>query len=159
VLRSRLLSISVAFALAMFVALLSSASATATTTHPLGSASNAKVTVLSVSGPGSTNASGPGLTITGTVQAAACTSHWNWRVSDAGNGYTQVEWTSNPCGFVIQDGTYCLGGSAFYKSGLVTRTGLWDTAYCTFLYPVENAGEMRFRNGSTWSAWKLYWSI
>jgi hypothetical protein len=126
----------------------------------LGSASNAMAAgPRSASGPGSTSASGPGLTITGTVQAAACTSHWTWKVSQAGNGYSQVKWTSNPCGFAIQDGSYCLGGTAFYKSGVVTRTGLWDTAYCTYLYPVINAAQWRFRNGSTWSAWKTYWNL
>ena len=133
----------------------------------LGSASNAMAAApgqKSASGPGSTSASGPGFAITGTVLGTSrrCTSHWNWKVFHnpvyGSDDYSKVEWTSNPCGFAIQDQSWCFEGTgASYDSGIVTRTYLWDQANCTFTYPDIWKAQQRFRNGGSWSAWKTYW--
>jgi hypothetical protein len=130
-----------------------------------GVASNAMAAgPRSASGPGSTNASGPGFTITGTVPGTerACTSNWNWKVEWAGvgSGWSEVEWTSNSCGFQIQDRSWCLAGtSAHVDSGIVTRTYLWDRASCNVLFPGLASAQQRYRSpGGSWSAWKTYWS-
>jgi hypothetical protein len=131
----------------------------------LGSASNAMAAAQpgpkSASGPGSTSASGPG-TVTGTVPGtnAACTSHWNWQIDDPTfYGWSEVEWTSNPCGYQIQDKSWCLAGTGgYFVSGIVTSTYLWDRANCNLEYSPLWEAQQRFRSpGGSWSAWKTYW--
>jgi hypothetical protein len=130
-----------------------------------GGASNAMAAgPRSASEPESTSASGSGFTITGTVPGTnrACTSHWSWYVQslEAPVSYSQVEWTSNPCGFQIQDRSLCLPGvdAAFY-SGIVTGTYIWDRASCTLVFPGIDHAAQRYRcPGGSWSAWDTYWS-
>ncbi len=94
--------------------------------------------------------------------AALCTSHWNWYVSwPPTGGYSKVEWTSNACGFTIQDRSYCesaiQSGSANWSySGKVTRTNVWDQADCGITQVITTA-QQRFYNGSSWSSWSTYW--
>lgn len=138
-----------------------------------GSAANAMAAVpglKSASGPGSVSASRPGPTsrsgagfaITGTVPGTdtACTSNWKWKVDTTLYNWSEVEWTSNPCGYQIQDRSWCLEGyGAYYDSGIVKSTYLWDKATCQgqFSYAIWEA-DQRFRlPGGSWSAWKTYW--
>jgi hypothetical protein len=131
----------------------------------LGSAANAMAATpesTSGSAPGPASASGSGFTITGTVPGtgAACTSNWKWQVDTTLYNWSQVEWTSNSCGFQIQDRSWCLEGyGAYYDSGIVKATYLWDRATCQgqFSYAIWEA-DQRFRApGGSWSAWKRYW--
>jgi len=149
----------------------------------LGSASSAMAAAppgpKSASGPGSTSASGPGFAITGTVTktvtgfaitgtvtgtvpgtATACTSHWNWQIyAPSIYGWSEVEWTSNSCGFQIQDRSWCLEGTGgHFDSGIVTSTYLWDRASCNLVYSPLWEADQRFRSpGGSWSAWNRYW--
>lgn len=149
----------------------------------LGSASTAMAAAppgpKSASGPGSTSASGPGLAITETITKtgtgfaitgtvtgavpgtdAACTSNWNWQIDDPTfYGWSEVEWTSNPCGYQIQDESWCLEGTGgHFLSGIVTSTYLWDRANCNLEYSPLWEAQQRFRSpGGSWSAWRTYW--
>lgn len=133
----------------------------------VGSAPNAMAAATgskSTSGPGLTSTSGPGFAITGTVSGTniLCTSNWNWKVYSniiyGYDDYSEVEWTSNPCGFTIQDRSGCFYGTgAYYYSGKVKGTYIWDKASCTFSYPDIWVAQQRFYNGSSWSSWKTYW--
>ena len=111
-----------------------------------------------------TTTEGPEFAITGTIAGTSttCTSHWKWVVFHnliyGSDDYSKVEWTSNPCGFAIQDRSWCFYSTgAHFDSGIVTRTNLWDQASCEFRYPDIYWAQQRFRNGSTWSAWRTYW--
>jgi hypothetical protein len=108
--------------------------------------------------------SGPEFAITGSIAGTStkCTSHWKWKTFHnpvfGSDDYSKVEWTSNPCGFAIQDRSWCFSGTdQFYVSGVVKRTNLWDQASCNFQFPDIYWAQQRFRTGSTWSAWKTYW--
>lgn len=114
------------------------------------------------SAPRLTSVSGTGFSITGTVPGTdiACTSNWKWQVDTTLYNWSQVEWTSNPCGFQIQDRSWCLEGTgAYWDSGIVKSTYLWDKASCQgqYVYTLWEA-DQRFRAvGGSWSAWKAYW--
>src|ERR1700733_10540414 len=113
--------------------------------------------------PAPTSGDGSG-TVTGTMpgSSALCTSYWSWHVSyPPTGGYSEVEWTSNPCGFKIEDRSYC--ESAIHPSnehwnysGIVKSTYLWDQAGCGVTEVISSAQE-RFESGSGWSSWKQYW--
>jgi hypothetical protein len=104
-------------------------------------------------------------TVTGTIPGTSvlCTSYWRWHVSyPPTGGYSEVEWTSNPCGFRIEDRSYCEsaihpGNEHWNYSGIVKSTYLWDKAGCGITEVISGAQE-RFENGSSWSGWNQYWS-
>jgi hypothetical protein len=104
-------------------------------------------------------------TVTGTIPGTSvlCTSYWRWHVSyPPTGGYSEVEWTSNPCGFRIEDRSYCEsaihpGNEHWNYSGIVKSTYLWDKAGCGITEVISRAQE-RFENGSSWSGWNQYWS-
>jgi hypothetical protein len=91
-----------------------------------------------------------------------CTGNYNWYVSGGTGlgGYAKVEWTSNPCTFLIQARVWCqpvshtVPGSWSY-SGIVKRTYLWDQAGCGAL-AVRGGSYVHFSydGGSTWSSYK-----
>jgi len=95
--------------------------------------------------------------------AASCSWNFNWYVSwPPTGGYSKVEWTSNPCGYLIQDRSYCesaiQSGSANWSySGKVKSTYLWDQADCGISQVITTAQE-RIYNGSSWSSWHTYWT-
>jgi hypothetical protein len=135
--------------------LLVPAAASAATTTP-GSAAAATSAPASASGSG---------TVTGTIPGtlALCTSYWSWHVSyPPSGGYSEVEWTSNPCGFKIEDRSWCEsliqpGSEHWNYSGIVKRTYLWDQAGCGITEEISWAQE-RFYDGSSWSGWNQYWT-
>lgn len=114
--------------------------------------------------PAPTSASGSGA-VTGTIPGTSvlCTSHWNWHVSHpATGGYSEVEWTSNPCGFRIEDRNWCVSVippdlGHYNYSGIVKRTYLWDKAGCGVTEVITGA-QQRYESGSSWHSWKQYWS-
>lgn len=142
-------------ALAVIAALLGALGSTATA---LAAAPGPKSALV----PGLTTASGSGFAITGTLPGTdtACTSNWKWQVNTTFYNWSQVEWTSNPCGYEIQDRSWCYEGlGAYWDSGIVKSTYLWDRASCQGQY-VDTIWEadQRFRSpGGSWSAWKAYW--
>jgi len=123
----------------------------------LSSASNAIAAT-----PGSVSVSDDGFDITGTLPGTniTCTSHLKGVVDTTLYNWSKVEWTSNPCGYQIQDRSWCLEGSgAHFDSGIVSRTNLWDQANCNLEYfgTIWEA-DWRFRTPfADWSAWKKYW--
>lgn len=91
-----------------------------------------------------------------------CTSYWKWHVYHPfwGGGYSEVEWTSNPCGFQIQDRSYCNSPAGAYwtYSGIVKSTYLWDRATCKGSdFIIHGQEHFRAVDGS-WSSWKNYWN-
>jgi hypothetical protein len=123
-------------------------------------AANTRPANAVISAPGPATASG---SVSGTIPGTntACTSHWNWHVSESvAGGYSEVEWTSNSCGYQIQDRSWCTAGVGGYwsNSGVVTGVDIWDRANCEVIAPVAR-GEQRFRSpGGSWSTYKSYWS-
>jgi hypothetical protein len=105
----------------------------------------------------------PVLRTTTAVRPASCTSHWTWAVVYNPQG-TKDEWTSNPCGYGIQDRSGCApyrgGPISYYKSGVVYATSKWAGAWCPSGYVVEQ-GAMRATTdgGKTWSSWNTYWTL
>lgn len=94
----------------------------------------------------------------------ACTSHWRWQAANAANGnYSEVEWTSNPCGFSIQERSWCVdafsgsGAGGWATSGVVLRTGLWDKTSCSSAEDITR-GEWRFESSGGWSTYKTFWT-
>lgn len=151
--RLRYLASIAALALAA-AGLLVPAAASAATITP-GSAAAATPT------PASADASG---TVTGTIlgTSAACTSHWAWHVSwPPTGGYSEVEWTSNPCGFRIQDRSRCeppvTGGAHYNTSGIVRGTHIWAKAGCGITETISWA-QKRIEKGTIWSGWTRYWT-
>jgi hypothetical protein len=126
--------------------------ALAATTHPA-------TVVASAPGPATVSGSLSG-TIPGT--STACTSHWNWHVSQSlSGGYSEVEWTSNPCGYQIQDRSWCTDGVVggyWATSGTVTGTDVWDRANCEAIAPINRAEEHFRSPGASWPAFTSYWS-
>jgi len=95
--------------------------------------------------------------------SGTCTSHWKWSVSynilDIG-GSSKVEWTSNSCGYKIQERSWCSlgdGSGNWETSGVVVSTGLWDGSSCP-AYEFITRGEVRFDHGSGWGTYKTFWS-
>jgi len=72
-----------------------------------------------------------------------------------------VEWTNNPCGFSIQERSWCahndLIGGYWSTSGVVVRTGLWDASSCDLVSHI-NRGEVRFDFGGGWTKYKTFWT-
>ena len=79
----------------------------------------------------------PAPTVTTSAEIAAtansCTSHYEWEASESGD-YSRVKWTSNPCGFQIQERSGCVNDFDFLfnwsTSGVVLAVNLWDASYC-----------------------------
>jgi hypothetical protein len=166
-LRRTLMLIGVAAALALAAAVAATTPADASSTSAIpATLLSAPVTHPSApayaAGPASASGSE---SVTGTIPGTdtACTSYWNWYVSwPPTGGYSEVEWTSNPCGFRIEDRSRCEsvieGGNAHYNySGIVKSTYLWDKAGCGTSEMITWAQE-RFESGSGWSSWNRYWS-
>jgi hypothetical protein len=92
-----------------------------------------------------------------------CTAYFRWQVHQVGIGdaYSQVEWTSNGCGYKIQGRSLCknsAGTLAWATSGEVVRTFLWDRATCANGYEIVEA-QVRFNDGSGWGSYVTYWTI
>ena len=94
-----------------------------------------------------------------------CHSTWRWQVGFygyAGIPYSQVKWTSNPCGDFIRDRSECVhvNGNTYDTdpSGIVKRVGLKARTYCHTGYDSLKRGEYQWkRPGGQWSAWKTFW--
>jgi hypothetical protein len=110
-----------------------------------------------------TDSSGSEIAVTGTIPGTdtECTSHYEWEADadlDIG-GWSQVEWTSNPCGYSIQERSWCSGPVSYWStSGVVVSTYLWDKSGCSApLYTIER-GEVRFNYGSGWTTFQTFWT-
>jgi hypothetical protein len=116
--------------------------------------------------PAPTDSSGEGdVTDTMAGTNTLCTSHWKGqgaRDPFTLGGYSEVEWTSNPCGFSIQERSWCaktmVAGGDWSTSGVVVRTNLWDKSSCARLTHAITRGEWRFLSGSGWSTYKTFWT-
>jgi hypothetical protein len=94
-----------------------------------------------------------------------CTSDWKWQANNylQNGGYTQVEWTSNPCGYSIQERTWCNegSGSGYWRtSGIVSGTNIWDKSSCTPIISYASRGEVHFnyQDGSGWTKYQTFWT-
>lgn len=115
---------------------------------------------------GSPNASQSGSeTGTAAVTAAACAYRWSYYKSGGTEfgGYAKVEWTSNPCAYLIQTRVWCSNDQAnpptgmWSTSGKVKKVDLWDQAGCAPLALRGNAYvRFSYDGGSTWTAYKSY---
>lgn len=101
--------------------------------------------------------------ITKTVNGQNCTSHWKWQVNSSGfdgKDYAKVKWTSNPCGFYIQDKIECTGiyENHYYEySGVVKKTGLWDQATCVALVDSIDNAWRHFQEYGSWTKYYRFW--
>jgi hypothetical protein len=118
----------------------------------------ARVSALSAASSGSGAVKIPGTGI-------LCTSHWKWQANNylQNGGYTEVEWTSNPCGFSIQERSWCNegGGSGYWStSGIVFGTNIWDKSSCTPVISYASRGEVHFnyQDGSGWTKYQTFWT-
>ena len=118
------------------------------------------------SAQGSTTNSGSDSVTLATRPGVTCTSYWKWYVyypvlPTPTAPYSQVEWTSNSCGFYIKDRSQCLTTLFQYYwtySGYVKSTYLWDGAKCSNNLDAINQAQQSFRApGGNWSTWKTYW--
>jgi hypothetical protein len=93
-----------------------------------------------------------------------CRYHYKWHVDTSvfGGGVSKVEWTNNPCGFSIQERSWCehsdLIGGSWSTSGVVVRTDLWDASSCDAALTFINRGEVRFDFGGGWNTYKTFWT-
>ena len=93
-----------------------------------------------------------------------CTSTWVYQVQaglSGGNAYSQVKWTSNPCGFVIEDRSICEGiYQNIYNtySGRVSGTGIWDRASCRAFVDSINSAAKKYETATGWTGYVVYWS-
>jgi hypothetical protein len=94
-----------------------------------------------------------------------CTSDWKGNGNNYlhNGGYTQVEWTSNPCGFSIQERSWCNegGGSGYWSpSGIVFGTDVWDQSTCKSIISYANRGEVHFnhQDGTGWTTYQTFWT-
>jgi hypothetical protein len=101
--------------------------------------------------------------VTGTVPGSnlLCTSHWKGEVVQAGlfgNDYSQVEWTSNPCGARIQERSRCDTQlvDSWVTSGEVRATNLWDRSNCSSVSSIGQA-QVHFNFGGGWSSYQKFW--
>jgi hypothetical protein len=105
-------------------------------------------------------------TTTGTspVTGKRCTSTWKWKVGfglSTGADYSEVEWTANSCGFVIQDRSRCEGiynNTYDTFSGKVVATYLWDKAKCNAWVDAIHHGAKRYETATSWTSYVTYWS-
>jgi hypothetical protein len=92
-----------------------------------------------------------------------CTSYWKWQANNYlyNGGYTQVEWTSNRCGFTIQERSFCNTGSGgnWSNSGIVSGEDIWDKSSCPALISYASRGEVHFnyQNGNGWTTYQSFW--
>ena len=102
--------------------------------------------------------------MTGTdSQGKKCTSYWRWVVKhDHIREYTKVEWTSNPCGFTIQDQSQCY--NFIYRtfrlatpSGKVKGVKVWARSSCDVYQERVDAGLKRVQKNGVWTPWSTYW--
>ena len=102
----------------------------------------------------------------GTSSGTATTCAWayNWHYSHPLlGGYTEVEWTKNPCGLKIEDKTMCqpvTPGSVQVASysGIVKAINLWDKASCGGAEVTESGWERHTNAAGNWTAWHEFWS-
>jgi hypothetical protein len=94
-----------------------------------------------------------------------CTSDWTGQGNNylQNGGYTQVEWTSNPCGFSIQERTWCNfgGGSGNWQtSGIVFGDNIWAKTSCTPIVSYASRGEVHFnhQDGKGWDTYQTFWT-
>jgi hypothetical protein len=134
-----LLPFTIAFSLAVAAAPISSAQSTADT-YGTGSAPQV-------------------VTDSNGVLTCSGTGYWNWHVNHLGN-YSEVEWTSNPCNFNIQDRSHCLNvtffNTRYVYSGFVKRTYLWDRSQCNDTSEIINQGQEWDGYKTTW---RTFWSL
>jgi hypothetical protein len=132
---------------------------------------------IAAAGPAAASASpalpdspGGDISITGTMPGADtdCTDHhWIGNGIQAGSlgigGSSWVEWTSNTCGYLIQERSWCVSqdGSGFWStSGVVKETGLLDSSSCGADSSHITRGEERTSSdgGSTWTTYTTFWT-
>jgi len=112
----------------------------------------------------------PADTIDGEVDGTAtipgtntlCAYHYRWHVDTPVifGGDSEVEWTNNPCGFSIQERSWCANvgvGGSWSTSGVVVRLNLWDKSSCGGATTI-NRGEVRFDFGNGWTTYKTFWT-
>jgi hypothetical protein len=105
-------------------------------------------------------------TVTGTSAATGrrCTSYWQWKVGfgvSTSNAYSEVRWTNNSCGFVIEDRSVCEGASNHdydTYSGRVRNTYVWDRASCKSWVDAIIHGAKEYLTGTGWVPFKTYWN-
>jgi hypothetical protein len=114
-----------------------------------------------------TDSSPADIAVTGTMPGTdtQCTSDYQWQANgyEGFGGYSQVEWTSNPCSFSIQERSWCSvlnGVSGWETSGVVVSTDLWDKTSCDPINSSITRGEVRFNynDGSGWSTYTTFWT-
>lgn len=108
--------------------------------------------------------------ITGTAAGVSpltgqtCVSHWKWKVFyglSRGTDYSEVEWTSNPCGYIIEDRSTCqdIWNHSYYTySGRVRGTYIWDAAHCKAWTDAIHHGAKEYLTNDGWVPFKTYWS-
>jgi hypothetical protein len=95
--------------------------------------------------------------------ANSCTSHYHWEASESGD-YSRVKWTSNPCGFLIQERSGCFNNFTFQfnwsTSGVVVAENLWDGSSCDPLDQDITRGEVHFnhQDGTGWTTYQTFWT-
>lgn len=98
------------------------------------------------------------------TMARSCTELHSEQVVAATPDYSQVKWTTNSCGWLIQDRSKCRNAQVqtiFTYSGKVKAVGLWDRASCTSAYSQIIAAAYRTSSngGTTWTSWVTYWNL
>ena len=92
--------------------------------------------------------------------ANSCTSYYRWEASTSGD-YSRVKWTSNPCGFQIQERSGCSNSLTFNwsTSGIVVGVNLWDESSCDTQHQIITRGEVHFNHedGTGWTTYKTFW--
>jgi hypothetical protein len=102
-------------------------------------------------------------TVTGRMPGTKilCTSYWTG-AGDNNAGYTEVEWTSNPCGYAIQERTWCIymGGSGLWEnSGIVFGDNIWDKSSCAnFSYASRGEVHFNYQDGNGWTKYQTFWT-
>jgi hypothetical protein len=122
------------------------------------SAHTARASALPAASSGAVTVKMPGT-------ANSCTSYWAWQANNYlhNGGYTQVKWTSNPCGYSIQERSWCNAGSGsgwWSTSGIVFGVNIWDKSSCTAGVSYASRGEVHFnyQDGNGWTTYQTFWT-
>jgi len=96
------------------------------------------------------------------VTSKRCTSHWAWKVRTGltGDEWSEVWWTSNPCGFKIEDRSTCQGthGQYYTYSGRVKGINIKDRASCTSWTDAIKHAAKEYLTASGWVPFATYWN-
>jgi len=154
----RLLSIMAAGGITVFAILIPAPAFAAPVAGSPSSAHAPKASAQPAASSGAVTARMPGTKI-------LCTSYWAWQANNylQNGGYTQVEWTNNPCGYTIQERTWCNagGGSGGWQtSGIVLHNNIWAKTSCTPILTYASRGEVHFnyQDGNGWTTYQTFWT-